>query len=49
MEKTYKFALEVILKLCEKESYGSKENIQLICETVLKESTVEGKNDVCTR
>jgi hypothetical protein len=36
MEQTYKFALEVILKLCEKESYGSKEDIQMICEMALK-------------
>ena len=36
MENTYKFALELILKLCEKESYGSKEDIQTICEMALE-------------
>lgn len=35
MEEIYKFALEIILKLCEKESYGSKEDIQMICEMAL--------------
>lgn len=36
MENTYKFALELILKLCEKESYGSKEDIQTICKMALE-------------
>ena len=45
MENTYKFALEIILKLCEKESYGSKENIQMICEMALE----TGEQDECTR
>ena len=39
MEEIYKFALELILKHCENESYGSKEEIQMICEMALKEST----------
>lgn len=35
MEEVYKFALQIILKNCEKDSYGSKEDIQTICEMAL--------------
>ena len=46
MEKTYKTALEIILMFCKKDTYTHIEDIQLICETVLKES---GDEDACTR
>ena len=38
MENVYKKALEIILNLCIHENYGSKDEIQIVCETVLKES-----------
>ena len=45
MEEIYKFALELILKHCEKESYGDKEDIQMICKMALE----TGDEDECTR
>lgn len=36
MEQRYETALEIILNLC-KSSYPSREDIQTICETALKE------------
>lgn len=45
MEELYKFALELILRHCENSSYGSKEDIQMICEMALK----TGGEDESTR
>ena len=35
MKNTYKFALEFILRLCEKGDYNALENIKGICEMAL--------------
>ncbi|MBQ7976587.1 MAG: hypothetical protein IJ300_12955 [Clostridia bacterium] len=41
MEERYKTALEIILSLCINNRYPSKEDIQVICETTLKEKGAE--------
>ena len=46
MEKAYKMALEIILKMCIKENYSITKEIQLVCETALEKS--EEKEDVCS-
>ena len=38
MEQAYKTALEIILAMCDRDSYLKGEDVKLICETVLKES-----------
>lgn len=43
MEKRYETALKIILKFCEEDGFCLKENIKLICKTVLEES---GDDDV---
>lgn len=49
MEQAYKTALEIILNMCKKENYINTEYITLVCETALKDSTVEdGGVDVCS-
>ena len=45
MEKAYKTVLEIILKMCEKDSYLNTDNIKLMCETVLNIETESGEND----
>lgn len=47
MEKNYRLILELILKFIEKDSYGVKEDIKLICETALKMNE-SGDEDVCS-
>lgn len=38
MEKAYKIALEIILNMCkQEESYIRAKEVQLVCETALKE------------
>lgn len=46
MKNTYKFALEFILRLCEKGDYNALENIKGICEMVLVMGE-SGDEDVC--
>lgn len=43
MEERYKAALEIILNLC-KSGYPSREDIQTICETALKEEGMQNES-----